>query len=140
MLEKFSKVPSTGQQMAVLLNKLSAIGGTGKFEVREMRIRTRLRWHTKPKTAIRHMLQGEQRPDIEEAREIEAGHLKYCAEQIKANNNENVRLFESMRAALVAMQTTDPDFFRPHVEAVRELLFQPGNMGGGEGKADGGSP
>ena len=127
-LEKFS--------MAALADKLGALGGTGKLSEREWRIRCRLNWHHKARSTVRHMLYGERRPDYDEAKQIEAAHLKHCAEKIEANKNENARLFQSMHQALAAMETTDPEFFRSQADAIRQLLFRPGDMGGSEGKAD----
>lgn len=115
--------------MAALAEKLGALGGAGKLSEREWRIRVRLNWHNKPRSTIRHMLYGERRPDFNEARQIEAAHLKHCAEKIEANSNDNARLYQSMRSALAAMEATDPEFFRPTIEAVRDQLFSFGNMG-----------
>lgn len=110
--------------MNAVADKLVAIGGTGPLKAREWRIRCRLGWHDKAKSAIRHLLYGERRPTLDEAREIEAGHLKFCAERIRANEAENADLLSSMRSALAAMEACDPDFFGPHVEAMREILLQ----------------
>lgn len=129
-LEKFS--------MAALAEKLAAIGGGGKLAEREWRIRCRLNWHDKARSTVRHMLYGERRPDAEEAKQIEAAHLRYCAEKVKANAAENEAIFHSMRSALAAMEASDAEFFRPHVEAVRELLFQLGN--GRDQSSDKGGP
>lgn len=125
MVERFS--------MSALAEKLSAIGGEGKFSVREWRIKRALNWHDKAPSAIRHMLHGERRPDPIEAKQIEGAHLIKCAEDINENTKANARLLASMREAIGAMQATDPDFFAPHLEAVRELLFQGRDMGGKEG-------
>ena len=127
-LEKFS--------MAALADKLGALGGTGKLSEREWRIRCRLNWHHKARSTIRHMLYGERRPYVNEARQIEAAHLKHCAEKIEANSNDNARLYQSMRTALAAMEATDPEFYREQAEALRQILFRPGDLGGGEGKED----
>lgn len=119
VLEKFS--------MTALAEKLAAIGGDGPLKSREWRIRSRLNWHTKARSAVRHMLYGERCPTLEEAKQIEAAHLKYCAERINANAAENEALLSEMRSALAAMETCDPEFFRPHIEAVGKLLLQPWN-------------
>lgn len=88
------------------------------------------------RTAVRHLLYGERKPSAEEAKQIEAAHLKYCAEKIEANAHENAKLFASMRQALAAMEASDPEFYRPHIETVRELLFRGRNLGGDGGGED----
>lgn len=110
--------------MAQLAEKLNQIGGEGKLAEKEWRIRNRLKWHDKAKSAIRHLLHRERNPSLEEARQIEAAHLKWCAEQVELNRRNNEQLFLSMRAALEAMERTDPEFYGPTVEEVRQLLFQ----------------
>lgn len=69
--------------MTALVEKLTAIGGPGPLKQREWRIRVRLNWHHKAKSAVRHMLYGARQPTYQEAREIEAAHLKFCAERIR---------------------------------------------------------
>jgi len=116
MLEKVS--------MAAIAEKLSAIGGTGPLKEREWRIRCRLGWHDKAASAVRHLLYRERRPSLDEAREIEAAHLKFCAEKILENRAENETLLSSMRSALAAMESSDPDFYRAHIEALGAMLLQ----------------
>lgn len=79
------------------------------------------------------MLNGERQISAVEAKEIEAAHLKWCADKARSNAAENEAIFREMRAALVAMEQTDPEFYRPHVEAVRDILLQFGH-GSGEGR------
>jgi hypothetical protein len=110
--------------MTVLVEKLSALGGSGPLKAREWRIRCRLNWHDKAASAVRHLLYRERCPTIVEAREIEAAHARYCAERIRANAAENQSLISSLRSALAAMETTDPAFFEPTIESVRAILLQ----------------
>ena len=110
--------------MTALTEKLNAIGGIGPLKSREWRIRSRLGWHTKAASTIRHMIYGERLPSAEEAKEIEAAHLKYCAEKVRQNAAENEALFQQMRSALAAMEESDAEFYRPHIEALGELLLQ----------------
>ena len=124
------------RSMTALAEKLADIGGNGPLKLRDWRIRCRLNWHDKARTAVRHMLYGERSPTIEEAKQIEAAHLKYCAERIRANAAENETLFREMRSALAAMEASDPDFFQPHIEAVRQLLFQRRDQAGEVGDKD----
>lgn len=128
MLEKSS--------MNAIAEKLTDIGGFGPLKEREWRIRCRLNWHNKAKSAIRHMLYGERFPSIEEAKQIEAAHLKYCAERIKANAAENANLLSQMRSALAAMEASDAEFFEPHIKAVGELLLQRRYQSGEAGDQD----
>ncbi len=110
--------------VSAVIEKLNHIAGAGKMIERDWRARNRLRWHTKAKSAVRHLLNGERRPSLDEAREIEAAHLKYCAEQIEVNRAANAKLFDTMQQSIAAMQTSDPDFYRPHIEALGETLLR----------------
>ena len=118
-----------------VLVKLREIAGHGKFEVREYRVKSALgiEWRKKAKSTIRHLLKGEQSPSLVEAKQIEAAHFVHCAEKVKANNVQNQHLFEAMRLNLVAMQTTDPDFYEPHIEVARNILFSNSNVGRPQG-------
>ena len=128
-LERFSR-------MAALAEKLAAIGGSGPLKSREWRIRCRLGWHDKAASAVRHLIYGERTATAEETKQIEAAYLKCCAERVKRNEAANDALFREMRSALAAMEASDPDFFGPHIEAVRDLLFQPRNGAGEGGNTD----
>lgn len=113
--------------MAAIVEKLSAIGGNGKWLEREWRIRVRLCWHDKARSAIRHMVYGERKPSVQEAKEIELAYVKHCAERIEAHRVENAKLFHSMRSAIAAMESSDPEFFGPQLEAMRASMFRPGD-------------
>ena len=113
--------------MAAIAKKLSAIGGQGRMKEREWRIRCRLNWHNKAASAVRHLLHGERKPTIEETKQSEAAHLRFCAEKVKANAAENEALFASMRSAISAMEAADVEFYRPHIEAMRDILFRDRN-------------
>lgn len=110
--------------MSAYATKLRELGGDGKLREREWRIRVRLNWHSKPASTVRHMLFCERRPTVEEAQEIEAAHLRWCAEKVEANRAESQKLFVAMREAIAAMEASDPEFYAPHLDAVRELLLQ----------------
>lgn len=127
-LEKSSIPASTRRLMAALVEKLNEIGGRGKLAEREWRIRCRLKWHTKRPTTVRHLLYGERVPSLTEAKEIEAAHLKHCAEKAAARRAEDQELFRAMREAIAAMERTDPEFFSPHIEAARQALLRGGDM------------
>jgi hypothetical protein len=118
------------KSMESLVTKLNDIAGFGKLANRELRLRSLLNWRTKAKSSIRHLLHGEQRPSLEEAKEIEAAHLKHCAEKIERNRAETIKLFNTMRASIAAMEASDPEFYEPHIAMVREALFSDGNTGG----------
>lgn len=122
MLEKDS--------MTAIAEKLGALGGPGKLAERDWRIRCRLNWHHKSKSAVRHLLYGERRPSIEEARQIEAAHLRMCAEKIEANREENRNLFSATRSALAAMEEGDAEFYGPQIEALRHALLRNWDVGG----------
>ena len=114
---------ATASTMAALAEKLRELGGVGKLDECVWRIRVRLNWHSKPASTVRHMLYRERRPTVEEAQEIEAAHIKWCAERIGANRAESQKLFVAMREAIAAMEASDPEFYAPHLDAVRELLL-----------------
>ena len=122
--------------MNAIAEKLSAIGGAGKLLEREWRIRNRLNWHTKASSAVRHLIYGERKPTIEEIKQIEAAHLKYCAEKVGANRDENRKLFDAMRRSIEAMEQGDAEFYGPQIEAVRDILFRNGNAIGETGSED----
>lgn len=46
------------------------------------------------------------------------------------------QLAARMHTALAAMEATDPEFYRSQAEIIRQLLFQHGDVGGGESKTD----
>lgn len=114
--------------MRLIVEKLEAIGGDGKWLERDWRIRVRLNWHHKARSAVRHMLDGTRRIDAAEAKQIELAHVKYCAEQIEANRVENAKLFASMRSAIAAMEASDPEFYGPHIEALGADMLRRGNL------------
>jgi hypothetical protein len=126
---------TTASTMAALAEKLREIGGVGKLDECVWRIRVRLNWHSKPASTVRHMLYRERRPSVEEAQEIEAAHLRWCAERVEANRAESQKLFVAMREAIAAMEASDPEFYAPHLDAVRELLLQGGN-GRSQGRSE----
>lgn len=124
------------RSMAALAEKLSDLGGGGPLKAREWRIRCRLGWHDKATSAVRHLLYGERRASVEEAKEIEAAHLKFCADRIRANAAENEALLSSMRSALAAMESADAEFFGPTIEAVGAILLQRRNQARENGGED----
>lgn len=121
-LEKFS--------MSAIVEKLVELGGDGKFEEQDWRIRRRLNWHHKAKSVVRHIISGARHIKPDEVDEIRIAHLKFCAESIEANRNENAKLFASMQSAIAAMQATDPEFYAPHVAAVSDVVLRLGNVAG----------
>lgn len=112
--------------MNAIAEKLTAIGGHGPLKLREWRIRVRLNWHHKARSAVRHLLYGERSPSLEEARQIEAAHLKYCAERIHANAAENAALFREMQSALTAMEESDPEFSSRTLKRCASYCFSAG--------------
>lgn len=109
-LEKFS--------MNAIVDKLDDLGGDGPFKQRDWQIRSRLNWRTKAKSAVRHILSGARKVSVEEAREIEAAHMKFCAEKVEANRDENRKLLDALARSLAAMEASDPDYFGVIILAV----------------------
>jgi hypothetical protein len=119
---------------SISIDQLRRIGGAGPLKTIEWRIRVRLNWHGKARSAVRHLLHGERQPSLAEAKDIEAAHLLWCAQQVEANRRENLQLYQSMRSALAAMEAGDAEFYRPHIEALRQLLLRGRSASGGEGE------
>lgn len=122
--------------VTALAEKLSVLGGHGPLKSREWRIRCRLGWHSKAQSAVRHLLYGERSATHEEAKQIEAAYLKHCAERIQQHAAETAHLYRELQSALAAMEASDPEFFAPHIDAVRELLFQRRNQARETGSED----
>lgn len=121
-----SEKPSntTEPAMLALAEKLDRIGGDGKLEAREWRIRNRLRWHTKPKSTVRHLLYRERRPTADEAREIEAAYAKWCADRLSEIDSETRQLLASIRQSVAAMEAADPEFFAPVIDEIGQALLR----------------
>ena len=112
--------------MTALADKLGAIAGAGKLEQRVWRVRIRCRWHHKARTAVRHLLYGERRASLEEARDIEAAFARYCAEKIEKNRAENADLLKSIVIFAEIAARVDAEFYQHHLEALRESLLRLG--------------
>lgn len=124
---EFSSFPTSKvKPMAALAEKLGVIAGGGKLAEREWRLRSRCHWHRKPKSSVRHLLYGERRPSLEEAREIEAAYARHCAEKLEQNRRENAALVESIVGFAEMARRVDEDFYASHLEALRETLSRLG--------------
>lgn len=124
--------------MTSIVAKLNDLAGPKPTKSQDWRIRVRLNWHDKARSAIRHMLAGTRKITHEEARQIEAGHLRYCAEKAEANRAETQKLFASMRTAIAAMERSDPAFFGEQIAAMREVLLRPRKLSAPVGNETGG--
>lgn len=135
-MEKFSK---PGRKMFVgvtHVEMLAELGGDTKGEAKDWRLRHRLGWHAKAKSAIRHILYGEQTLSAQDERDIEAAYIRYHADQIEANRAEDRKHYATLRATMEFLETVDPDFHRPAVEALRHVADRLGNMVGETGTED----
>lgn len=103
---------------ALAADKLRELAGTGKLAVREWRIRERLNWQAKPKTAVRHLLQGEQFPKPDEASQIEAAY----------EADSRAALIASITEFAARAERVDAEFFGPTIEALRESLRRLGGQ------------
>lgn len=100
-----------------MLDKIG--GGDGvKMLAKDHLIRKRLGWKDKAKTAIRHILNGEQTLSGQDERDIELGYLNYCADLIEAHQDEDRKMLETIRSSLEYLQAADADFHRPAIEAL----------------------
>lgn len=109
---------------------LEQLGGKRKGEARDWHLRNLLKWHDKAKTAIRHMLYDEQTLSRDEEREIEAAYIRFHADQIEANREEDRRHYAALRSAIQSLETVDPDFHRPAIEALRDVADRLGHLVG----------
>lgn len=123
-----------------MLDKIG--GGVGvKMLAKDHKIRKRLKWHDKAKSAIRHILNGEQTLSGQDERDIELGFLTYCADLIEAHRDEDQKMLETIRSSLEYLQAADADFHRPAIEALgafadrlRGSLGRPRPEAGGDGE------
>jgi hypothetical protein len=115
---------------------LEQLGGKRKAEARDWHLKCLLGWHTKAKSAIRHILYGERTLTAQEERDIEAAFIRYHADQIEANRAEDRKHYATLRSALEYLETADPDFHRPAIEALRDVAGRLGNMVGQAGTED----
>jgi hypothetical protein len=102
---------------------LDKIGGDEKLpaKAREWSIRKALNWHTKAKSAIRHLLAGEQKFSPQEERDVEAGFMRFCADQIRRHHEEDRQYLATIRSSIDRLESIDPDFHRPAIQALGEL-------------------
>lgn len=105
------------------IEMLDKIGGgpAVKQSAKEWAIRCALNWHTKARSAVRHMLAGERKMSAQEEWDIELGYLKHCAHLIEAHRDEDRKLFATIRSSLEYLENADPEFHRPAIEALGEL-------------------
>jgi hypothetical protein len=136
LTRRFAMVMGKLPMNSVALNareKLVILAGPKPFKEQDRRIRSLCSWRDKAASAVRHMLRGDRKLSPDEVQDIEAAHLKHCAKTIEANRAENRKLYESLSAALAAMQASDPEFFSQQADAVREILFRYGDGNSGDG-------
>lgn len=113
-----------------LHQKLNLIAGDGRAKHREAKVRSTLNWRDKAKSAVRHMLAGEQVPSLDEAAAIEAAYDKI--------ERERHELFKVMQAGLRAMENSkDAEFYSAHIDALRRYLLPRGEVAGGNSGQDG---
>ena len=111
--------------VADVSNKLREIAGPKPLKEQIRRAQKRLgdRWRDKAApNRIRHLLALEQKPSLQQEREIIAAHARYCAEQIEANRREDRRLAAEIIGFLEIAQRSDPEFFGPEIERLGEVL------------------
>lgn len=112
--------------MPALADKLRLLGGGGKLAAREWRIRCRLGWHGKAASAARHLLYGERRVTVEEAKQIDAAYAKWCAEKFEANSHENAKLIAAISEFAERAARVDAEYFHNDLEALRQTLHRLG--------------
>lgn len=97
-------------------------GGEGpKFQAKDWEIRKRLNWHDKAKSAIRHLLAGERKFSPQEERDVEAGFMRFCADEIRRHHDEDREYLAQIRSSIEHLERIDPDFHRPAIQALGEL-------------------
>jgi hypothetical protein len=100
---------------------LEQIAEGRKAEARDWHLRCKLNWHEKAKSFVRHVWYGEQELSAQDERDIELAYIRYHADQIEANRAEDRRLFATIRSSLEYLESADPEFHRPAIEALGEL-------------------
>jgi hypothetical protein len=129
-------MPMENMSMEAVLRKLDQLGGAGPLKLKMRNVRSRLRWRDVTDNTIRHLLYREQKPSLEQVRQIEAAHLKHCAEKVRHLNDEVKQLYAGMREAIAAMEADDAEYHRETLAEVRHALFQARSRGGQAGDAD----
>lgn len=110
------------------IEMLEELGGGRKAEARDWHLRCLLGWHKKARTALRHILNGEQKLSAQDERDIEAAFIRFHADQIEANREEDRQHYATLRSALEYLEKADPDFHRPAIEALRDVAGRLGNL------------
>lgn len=95
--------------------------GEKKFAAKDWRIRKALNWHAKAKSAVRHLLAGEQTFSPQEERDVEAAFLQFCADQIRRHHEEDRQYIATIKSSIQHLENIDPDFHRPAIQALGEL-------------------
>jgi hypothetical protein len=130
-MEKSSRPPGPKMFSGVThIEMLEKLGGDRKAEALDWHLRCLLNWHTKAKSAIRHILYGEQTLTAQDERDIEAAYIRFHADQIEANREEDRSHYATLGAVLQYLETVDPEFHRPAIEALRDVADRLGNMVG----------
>lgn len=122
-MEKFSMKRRRMNSAVTHQQMLDRIGGgpAVKFTAKDWAIRCALSWHSKARSSIRHLLNGEQKFTAQEERDVELGYLKHCADMIEGHRNADKQLFATIRSSLEYLERADPDFHRPAIQALGEL-------------------
>lgn len=111
--------------VADVSKKLREIAGPKPLKSQVSRAQSWLgsRWRDKAgPNRIRHLLALEQTPSPEQIREIHAAHAHYCADKIEANRREDQRLAAEIISFLELALRSDPEFYRPEIERVCQIL------------------
>lgn len=122
-----------------MLDKIGG-GDSVKLTAKDWTVRRALNWHTKAKSAVRHLLAGEQKFSPEEQRDVEAGFLRFCADEIRRHHEEDQRLIATLQSSLEYLSKIDPEFHQPAIQALRSMADRIGHVAGGprqEARGDG---
>jgi hypothetical protein len=117
------------------IEMLEELGGDRKAEARDWHLRCLLNWHDKAKSAIRHILSGEQKLSGQDERDIEAAYITYHADEIEANREEDRKHYAALRDVIAVLETADPEIHRKAIEAVRDVAGRLGSMAS-QGRAE----
>lgn len=112
------------------IEMLEELGGDRKAEALDWYLRNKLGWHDKARSAIRHILYGEQALSAQDERDIEAAYIRFHADEIEANRERDRKHYDTLRSTLAFLETADPDFHRPAIEALRDVADRLGNLVG----------
>lgn len=102
---------------------LRAMAGDSRAEGRWWHLRCLLGWHAQgAETRIRHLYYAEQRPTPEQLADIRRARAKHILDAHKARHDQRRQDAELLARLVALAEESDFEFYRPHLEALREAI------------------